>query len=68
MREKTERPEALIAGGAKLVGTDPARIVAETGALLDDPAAYAHMAQERLPYGDGQAAQRIVRLMAQEMA
>ncbi|MEY4159899.1 MAG: hypothetical protein RLZZ136_520 [Pseudomonadota bacterium] len=68
MREKTERPEALIAGGAKLVGTDPARIVAEAGALLDDPAAYAHMAQERLPYGDGQAAQRIVRLMAQEMA
>jgi UDP-N-acetylglucosamine 2-epimerase (non-hydrolysing) len=65
MRETTERPEAVIAGGARLVGTDPARIVRETCALLDDSALYARMAQPRTPFGDGQAAQRIVARLTQ---
>jgi len=60
LREVTERPEGVAAGTARVVGTDPARIVAEAGRLLDDPAAYAAMAQAVNPYGDGHAAERIV--------
>jgi UDP-N-acetylglucosamine 2-epimerase (non-hydrolysing) len=64
LRETTERPEALVAGVTALVGTDPRRIVARTQELLDDPAAYARMAQFRSPYGDGRAAERIVGILA----
>jgi len=60
LRRVTERPEAIEAGTARLVGTDPARIVAETRRLLDDPAAHAAMARAVNPYGDGHAAERIV--------
>ena len=59
MREKTERPEAVEAGTAVLVGTDPNRIVAETARLLDDPAEYARRARIHNPYGDGRASARI---------
>ncbi|GAB2502996.1 UDP-N-acetylglucosamine 2-epimerase (non-hydrolyzing) [Lysobacter humi (ex Lee et al. 2017)] len=59
MRETTERPEAVEAGTVRLVGTDRARIVGETGRLLDDPAAYAEMSRAHNPYGDGRAARRI---------
>lgn len=60
MREATERPEGVAAGTAKLVGTDTARIVAESRSLLDDPEAHAAMARAVNPYGDGHAAARIV--------
>ncbi|MGH2620536.1 MAG: non-hydrolyzing UDP-N-acetylglucosamine 2-epimerase [Anaerolineales bacterium] len=60
LREKTERPEALQAGTAILVGTDPERIVGETRRLLDDPQAYSAMAKAVNPFGDGHAAERIV--------
>ena len=60
LRDETERPEAITAGVAKLVGTDEQRIVDATAALLDDPAAYARMAQGASPYGDGRAAARIL--------
>ncbi len=59
LREVTERPEAVAAGSALLAGTDPARIVALAGALLDDEARRAAMAVPRFPYGDGRAAARI---------
>ncbi len=61
LREKTERPEGVQAGVLKLVGTDPERIVNETRRLLDDSAAYDEMAHAENPYGDGHAAERIVR-------
>ena len=64
MRETTERPEGVIAGTARLVGTDADRIVAEASRLLDDPAAYAAMARAHNPFGDGQSAVRIVDLLA----
>ena len=64
MRETTERPEGLAAGTAKLVGTDAARIVAEATRLLDDPAAYAEMAQAHNPFGDGHSARRICDFLA----
>ncbi len=60
LRERTERPEAIEYGTARLVGTDPERIVAEANRLLDDPAAYEAMARAGNPFGDGQAAVRIV--------
>lgn len=63
MRETTERPEGIVAGTAKLVGTDADRIVAETERLLDDSAAYEAMARAHNPFGDGRASQRIVELL-----
>jgi UDP-N-acetylglucosamine 2-epimerase (non-hydrolysing) len=60
LRDTTERPEALEAGTAKLVGANRAKIVAEARRLLDDPAAHAHMARAVNPYGDGHAARQIV--------
>lgn len=60
LREVTERPEAIEAGTARLVGTDPERIVTETRRLLDEPAAYQAMARAVNPFGDGHAAERIV--------
>jgi UDP-N-acetylglucosamine 2-epimerase len=60
LREVTERPEGIEAGALRLVGTDTARILEETCRLLDDPSAHAAMARAVNPYGDGQAASRIV--------
>ena len=59
-REATERPEGLAAGAVKLVGTCCERIWAEARAVLDDSSAHAAMAQGANPYGDGEAARRIV--------
>jgi len=63
MREATERPEAIEAGTARLVGTDRHRIVAETERLLYDKEAYRTMAQAGSPFGDGRAAKRIVDIL-----
>jgi len=59
MREETERPEAIQAGTARLTGTDPDRIVAETALLLEDEAEYQRRSQVHNPYGDGFASARI---------
>jgi UDP-N-acetylglucosamine 2-epimerase (non-hydrolysing) len=59
LREKTERPEAVAVGAARMTGTDPARIVAETSLLLDDAAEYSRRARIRNPYGDGHASTHI---------
>lgn len=60
MREKTERPEAVRAGTVRLVGTDPERIQAEVNWLLTEEAHYSRMSEATNPYGDGQAAGRIL--------
>jgi len=60
MRDTTERPEAVEAGTAALVGTDADAIVAAVTRLLTDPDAYARMSRAHNPYGDGQACGRIV--------
>ena len=65
MRENTERPEAVVAGTVKLVGTDRDRIVAEARNLLDQEAAYLAMANAVNPYGDGKAAERAVAAIAE---
>ena len=59
MRNTTERPEGVAAGGVKLVGTDKATIVREATALLTDASTYDQMAAAANPYGDGKAAGRI---------
>jgi UDP-N-acetylglucosamine 2-epimerase (non-hydrolysing) len=64
LREVTERPEGVEAGVLKLVGTDTRLIVREANRLLDDVSAYAAMAKAVNPFGDGQAAARIVRALA----
>src|SRR5574340_27677 len=63
MRDKTERPEGVAAGTARLVGNWTERIVEECTRLLDDPAAYERMARAHNPYGDGQASRRIAEAM-----
>jgi len=60
MRDTTERPEALAAGTVKLVGTDAEVIIKEAVKLLTDDDAYRVMSQAHNPYGDGQAAERII--------
>lgn len=62
-REKTERPEAIEAGTVQLVGTDRQLIVDTIGELLDDSKRYAQMATAKNPFGDGQAARRIVQAL-----
>jgi len=68
MRENTERPEAVEAGTARLVGTDRDEIVARSDELLDDPNAYQRMATATNPYGDGTAAAQIVDCLARQLS
>jgi UDP-N-acetylglucosamine 2-epimerase len=60
MRDTSERPEAIEAGTAKLVTTDPIRVIEETQTLISDVAAFEAMARAVNPFGDGHAAERIV--------
>lgn len=59
MRRATERPEAVKAGTARLVGTETEAIVSAANELLQDEAAYQRMANAISPFGDGYAAERI---------
>lgn len=63
MREKTERPEAVESGTARLVGTDEDRIVKAASLLLENAAEYAEMTRVHNPYGDGKASPRIADCM-----
>jgi UDP-N-acetylglucosamine 2-epimerase (non-hydrolysing) len=65
MREVTERPEGVWANTVKLVGTDREVIFREVEELLSNEASYRAMAQAHNPYGDGQAANRIVPIIKQ---
>ena len=60
MHENTERPEAVVAGTVKLIGTHKQRLVDEVSLLLDSEEVYAGMANAVNPYGDGFAAERTV--------
>lgn len=63
LREKTERPEAVQAGTAKLVGTDQRKIVGEAVELLENSKMYEAMTRVHNPYGDGRASHRISELI-----
>ncbi len=64
LREKTERPEAVEAGTATLVGTDVRKIVDAATRLLDDSAEYERRRRIHNPYGDGHASERIGEFLA----
>jgi UDP-N-acetylglucosamine 2-epimerase (non-hydrolysing) len=64
LREKTERQEAVEAGTALLLGTEPDRISTEVGRILDSPEVRARYAARPNPFGDGQACERIAAVLA----
>ncbi|MGW1071741.1 non-hydrolyzing UDP-N-acetylglucosamine 2-epimerase [Streptomyces sp. NPDC002537] len=66
LRTTTERPEAVEAGAARLVGTEPEAILDAAMRLLDDPVAYERMATAGNPFGDGHATDRIVAQLAED--
>jgi UDP-N-acetylglucosamine 2-epimerase (non-hydrolysing) len=68
LREVTERPEGVEAGTLKLVGTRTGDILREAQRLLDDPSAHATMAKATNPFGDGHAAERIVKAIEEYAA
>jgi UDP-N-acetylglucosamine 2-epimerase (non-hydrolysing) len=68
LREETERPEAVEAGCAAVIGPGRAAIVREVRRLLQDDLAYRRMQQSANPYGDGQAARRIVDTLSAHLA
>jgi len=68
MRATTERPEGVEAGTCRLVGTDPATIVREVQSLFSDKEEYGRRSRIANPYGDGQAADRIVRILEQSFS
>lgn len=63
MRDVTERPEAVEAGTVRLVGTDKAEIIQHVEGVMLDSAIYQAMSKAHNPYGDGQAATRIVKVI-----
>lgn len=66
MRDTTERPEAINAGTAKLVGADYDKIMEGIESLLTDEKEYNRMAKAHNPYGDGKAAERIIKKLSAE--
>ena len=66
MRDTTERPEALAYGTVHLVGTDYDKIISEVSMLLEDIDAYNKMSKAVNPYGDGNACNRIIRILNDE--
>ena len=66
LRDSTERREGLDTGNARLVGTDPANILAAVDSLLNDPRAIGRMGEAALPYGTGDAARRIADVVEAE--
>ena len=63
VRRTTERPEAIEAGVAELVGPDEDRIFEAGRLLLCDPTAHSHRAIPTDVFGDGQAAERIAQVI-----
>ncbi|MFO6423117.1 non-hydrolyzing UDP-N-acetylglucosamine 2-epimerase [Motilimonas sp. KMU-193] len=68
MRNTTERPEAVIAGTVKLVGTDKQVIFNTVNELLTNQLEYQRMSHAHNPYGDGKASQRIINAIKQKFA
>jgi len=67
MREKTERPEVINSGIAKLVGTQISSIVRTTENLLKDRKSYEKMSKVVNPFGDGKASERIVKILKKKL-
>ena len=67
LREVTERPEVVEVGAGLVIGVDAQRIVQEVSYLLNDQAPYQRMCSAENPFGDGHAAERIVRILAERL-
>ncbi|MDK1724779.1 UDP-N-acetylglucosamine 2-epimerase (non-hydrolyzing) [Dellaglioa algida] len=67
LRDNTERPEGVDAGTLKLVGTDPVKVKETMISLITDKREYERMANAKNPYGDGQAAKRILDAIAYQL-
>ena len=67
MRNTTERPEGIKAGAAKLVGNKEESIFSECKALLTNKSKYNKMTKIENPYGDGKAAERIVKILVERL-
>lgn len=67
LREVTERPEVIEVGAGKVIGTDTQTIVDEVSDLLTNQERYLQMSSAINPFGDGQAAKRIVDILATRM-
>jgi UDP-N-acetylglucosamine 2-epimerase (non-hydrolysing) len=65
MRDHTERTEALDAGTALLVGTDPSLITQSVNRLIDDEAVYREMSAKENPFGDGSATEQILECLSE---
>ena len=63
LRDNTERPEAIAAGTAKLVGVETAGIVTAATEILKNSTLYQTMASIANPFGDGQASNRILKIL-----
>ncbi len=63
LRDTTERPEAVEAGTATLVGTDPSKILMKVDELLTNKLMYAEMANKVNPFGDGQSSRKILEIV-----
>jgi UDP-N-acetylglucosamine 2-epimerase (non-hydrolysing) len=68
MRENTERPEAVTAGTVRLVGADSKRIIEGTEELLTNSDLFKKMSQAHNPYGDGNAAMRIAKIIRRSLS
>jgi UDP-N-acetylglucosamine 2-epimerase (non-hydrolysing) len=66
LRDTTERPEAVEAGVARVVGTTPAVVHSAVTKLLDDRHAYRAMAHAASPFGDGRASARIAAALVEQ--
>ncbi len=67
LREVTERPELVEVGAGLVIGVDTERIVQEVSDLLNDPERYQRMSSAENPFGDGHAAERIVKILAERL-
>lgn len=68
LRDKTERPEAVDAGVAKVIGPRAEAIIREGERLLRDQEEYRAMAKRITPYGDGRAAKRTISILLKEFS
>ena len=67
LREVTERPEVVEVGAGLVIGVDTERIVQEVSGLLNDEEQYQRMSSAENPFGDGHAAERIVKILAERL-
>lgn len=63
LRDETERQEAVSLGGVKIIGTDPTTIQQAVFELLNDEKKYRQMEQAEVPFGDGHASEKILKIV-----